>query len=76
MQEDRHLLSNHADIEAIINNASEHVQHVESFRGEQKICLKRADDFWGALKIFRRENGGWLKFLKAEKGSSHFFRCH
>ena len=36
---ERHLLSNHADIEATKNNAIEHFLYVESFRDEQKICL-------------------------------------
>ena len=39
MEEEIHLLSNHADIEAIIT-AIEHFLHVESFPGKQKICLK------------------------------------
>ena len=37
---ERHLLSNHADIEATINNAIEHFLYEESFREEQKIRLK------------------------------------
>ena len=32
-------LSNHADIEATIDNAIEHFLYVESFREKQKICL-------------------------------------
>ena len=32
---ERHLLSNHADIEATINNATEHFLFEESFREEQ-----------------------------------------
>ena len=39
MEEEIHLLSNHADIEAIIR-AIEHFIHVESFPDEQEICLK------------------------------------
>ena len=39
MEGERHLLSNHADIEATINNAIEHFLYEESFREEQKICL-------------------------------------
>ena len=38
MEGERHLLSNHADIEATINNAIEHFLYEESFREEQKIC--------------------------------------
>ena len=39
MEGERHLLSNHAGIEATINNAIEHLLYEESFREEQKICL-------------------------------------
>ena len=39
MEGDRHLLSNHADIEATINNTIEHFLYEESFREEQKSCL-------------------------------------
>ena len=39
MEGERHLLSNHADIEATINNAIEHFLYEESFREEQKISL-------------------------------------
>ena len=35
MEGERHLLSNHADIEATINNAIEHFLYEESFREEQ-----------------------------------------
>ena len=38
MQGERHLLSNHADIKATINNAIEHFLYEESSREEQKIC--------------------------------------
>ena len=38
MEGERHLLSNHADIKATINNAIEHFLYEESFREEQKIC--------------------------------------
>ena len=38
-ERERHLLSNHADIEATKNNAIEHFLYVETFRDEQKICL-------------------------------------
>ena len=36
---ERHLLSNHANIEATNYNAIKHFLYVESFRDEQKICL-------------------------------------
>ena len=39
MEGDRHLLSNHADIEATINNTIEHFLYEESFRKQQKIFL-------------------------------------
>ena len=39
MEGERHLLSNHADIEATINNAIEHLLYEESFREEPRICL-------------------------------------
>ena len=39
MEGERHLLSNHADIETTINNAIEHFLYEESFLEEQKICL-------------------------------------
>ena len=39
MEGERRLLSNHADIEATINNAIEYFLNEESFREEQKICL-------------------------------------
>ena len=42
MKGERGLLSNHADIEATINNAIEHFLYEESFREEQKICLNLA----------------------------------
>ena len=37
MEGDRHLLSNHADIEATINNTIEHFLYEESFREQQKF---------------------------------------
>ena len=42
MEGERHLLSNHADIEATINNAIEHFLYEESFREEQKVRLNLA----------------------------------
>ena len=39
MEGERHLLSNHPDIEAAINDAIEHFLYEESFREEQKSCL-------------------------------------
>ena len=38
MEGERHLLSNHEDIETTRNNAIEHFLYVEFFREEQKIC--------------------------------------
>ena len=51
-ERERHLLSNHADIEATKNNAIEHFLYVESFRDEQKICLnlvRRGHDVFAIL---------------------------
>ena len=48
----RHLLSNHAGIEATKNNAIEYFLYVESFRDEQKICLnfvRRGHDVFAIL---------------------------
>ena len=55
---ERHLLSNHAYIEATKNNAIEHFLYVESFRDEQKICLnlvRRGQDFFAILST----GSGW-----------------
>ena len=52
MEGEKHLLSNHADIDPTINNAIEHFLYVESFREEQKICLnlvRRGQDFFAIL---------------------------
>ena len=49
---ERHLLSNHADIEATKNKAIEHFLYVESFRDEQKIFLnlvRRGQDVFEIL---------------------------
>ena len=46
---ERHLLSNHVDIEATKNNAMEHFLYVESFRDEQKICFRRGHDVFAIL---------------------------
>ena len=51
-ERERHLLSNHADIEATKNNAIEHFLYVESFCDEQKICLnlvRRGHDVFAIL---------------------------
>ena len=53
MRGGRHLLSNHADIEATINNVIEHFLYVKSFREEQKICLnlvRRGRDVFAMLR--------------------------
>ena len=52
MEGDRHLLSNHADIEATINNIIEHFLYEESFREQQKIFLnlvRRGQDVFAIL---------------------------
>ena len=59
-ERERHLLSNHADIEHTISNAIEHFLYVECFRDEQKLCLNlvrrgqelfrdSSNGFWGEL---------------------------
>ena len=51
-ERERHLLSNHADIEATKHNAIEHFLYVETFRDEQKICLnlvRRGHDVFAIL---------------------------
>ena len=52
MEGDRHLLSNHADIEATIINTIEHFLYEESFREQQKIFLnlvRRGQDVFAIL---------------------------
>ena len=52
MEGDRHLLSNHADIEATISNTIEHFLYEESFREQQKIFLnlvRRGQDVFAIL---------------------------
>ena len=52
MEGDRHLLSNHADIVATINNTMEHFLYEESFREQQKIFLnlvRRGQDVFAIL---------------------------
>ena len=52
MEGDRHLLSNHADIEATINNTIEHFLYEKSFREQQKIFLnlvRRGQDVFAIL---------------------------
>ena len=39
MKGERHLLSNHVDVKATINNTTEHFLYVKSFCDEQRICL-------------------------------------
>ena len=58
MEEEKHLLSNHADIEAIIT-AIEHFLHVETFPDERKLLEESrlrqgrfrdsSDRLWGEL---------------------------
>ena len=52
MEGDGHLLSNHVDIRATINNTIEHFLYVKSFCDEQKICLNlicRGQDVFAIL---------------------------
>ena len=62
MEGERHLLSNHADIEATINNAIEHFLYEESFREEQKICLNLV-----------RRGRTFSRFFQRALGDLHFF---
>ena len=62
---ERHLLSNHADIEATKNNAIEHFLYVESFRDEQKICLnlvRRGQDVFAILSTHNERTQLACKF--------------
>ena len=61
MEGERHLLSNHADIEATINNAIEHFLYEESFREEQKICLNLVGLRPGRFRD--SSNGLWETFI-------------
>ena len=62
MEGERHLLWNHADIEATINNAIEHFLYEESFREEQKICLN-----------LLRRGQDVSRFFQRALGDLHFF---
>ena len=57
MEGERRLLSNHADIEATINNAIEHFLYEESFREEQKICLNLVRPGRDVFAILRTGSG-------------------
>ena len=57
MEGERHLLSNHADIEATINNAIEHFLYEESFREEQKNLLESRSPRPGRFRD--SSNGLW-----------------
>ena len=61
MEGERHLLSNHADIEATINNAIEHFLYEESFREEQKICFNLVGLRPGRFRD--SSNGLWETFI-------------
>ena len=53
MEGEGHLLSNHVDIEAGMNNTIEHFLYEESFCGEPKICLnlvRRGQDIFTILQ--------------------------
>ena len=51
---ERHLLSNHADIDATIDNAIEHFLYVESFPEEQKTCLNLVSGARTFSQFFQR----------------------
>ena len=57
MEGERHLLLNHTDIEATINNAIKHFLYVESFCDEQKICLNLVHGGRDVLQFFQRALG-------------------
>ena len=60
MEGERHVLSNHAVIEATINNAIEHFLYEETFRKEQKICLnfvRRGQDHKDVFAILPTGSG-------------------
>ena len=55
MEGEKHLLSNHADMDPTINNAIEHFLYEESFREEQKIyfnLVRRGQDVFVILPTF------------------------
>ena len=55
MKGQKHLLSNHADIDPTINNAIEHFLFEESSREEHKICsnlVRRGQDVFAILPSF------------------------
>ena len=66
MEGERHLLSNHADIEATINNAIEYFLYEESFREEQKICLN----------LVRRGQDAFAILLTGSGRPSFFYSFH
>ena len=62
---ERHLLSNHADIDATIDNAIEHFLYVESFPEEQKTCLNlvcRGQDVFAILPTGSRRPSFFYSF--------------
>ena len=66
MEGERHLLSNHADIEATINNAIEHFLYGESLCEEQKICLN----------LVRRGQDAFAILLTGSGRPSFFYSFH
>ena len=63
MEVERHLLSNHADIETTINNAFKHFLYVESFCDEQKICLNLVHGGRDVFTILPTGSGSTFIFL-------------
>ena len=60
MEGERHVLSNHAVIEATINNAIDLFLYEETFRKEQKICLnfvRRGQDHEDVFAILPTGSG-------------------
>ena len=62
MEGERHLLLNHTDIEATINNTIEHFLYVQSFHDEQKICLNLVHQGQDVFAILPTGSGESLIF--------------
>ena len=65
---ERHLLSNHADIEATKNNAIEHFLCVESFRDEQKICSRGGYSHTLPIRVCAAQRGRDFEAPDLERG--------
>ena len=61
MEGERHLLSNHADIEATINNVIEHFLYEESFRRRAENLFESRSPRPGRFRD--SSNGPWQNFI-------------